>query len=155
MRGLLVSSIVLLALAPWAPQVQANPLARCPSGTVKPTLITNGAGGTIVVSVSLRNTSGHSCVARGRVVLAIRDAQTRRLLDVVGNPHRKAIDRSLRPGKTLTFALQWLNYCGPGRPVVLEATWGSKRAAERAGYPGARCDSSSAPSRLRPFRLGR
>jgi hypothetical protein len=151
MRRLVLLAIVGTALAAGATHVDAAPIARCPARHVDLGLATNGATGAILVSVSLWNASGHACAARGRVVFAVRDARTRRILDIVGNPHAKVVDRTIRTGETPMFTLRWSNYCGPGRPVLLEASFGAKRADQRDAYPGARCDTPASPSRLRLF----
>jgi hypothetical protein len=87
------------------------------------------------------------------MTVALRDAKTRRLLRVVGNPHVEAISSRLRAGRNNVFRLEWENYCGPGRPMLFEARYGKRRDVERSNYAGARCESAAAPSRLRLFRL--
>ena len=99
------------------------------------------------------NRSGHACTARGRMVVSLRDAKTRRLLRIVGNPHAKSIRARLRLGRNNVFTLEWENYCGPGRPMLFEASFGARRDVQRSNYPGARCESARSPSRLRLFRL--
>jgi len=85
------------------------------------------------------------------MVASLRDAKTRRLLRIVGNPHAKSMRARLRPGRNNVFRLEWENYCGPGRPMLFEARFGTRRDVERSNYPGARCESEAAPSRLRLF----
>jgi hypothetical protein len=86
-------------------------------------------------------------------VLALRDAKTHRLLRIRGNPHAVTVRRPVRAGTHTIFALQWSNYCGPGKPLLLIVSLGARRAVERDDYPGARRDSADAPSQLRVFRL--
>lgn len=83
------------------------------------------------------------------------DAKTHRLLRIVGNPHAKAVQGRLRPGRNNVFTLEWENYCGPGRPMLFVVRFGGRQAVQRSNYPGARCESRAAPSRLRLFRLPR
>jgi hypothetical protein len=89
------------------------------------------------------------------MTLAIRDAKTRRLLRIVGNPHTAVIRGRLRRGTRGVFMRQWVNYCGPRRPLVYELTLGSLRFREWDENPGARCESAAAPSTLRVFRIRR
>jgi hypothetical protein len=128
-------------------------LPECAPRSLTPTVRTNGAGGTILIYAGLRNTGGHACLAGGRLVLAVRDARTHRLLRIHGNPHATNIRRRLRVGTNNIFTLQWSNYCGPGKPLLLVASLGAQRAVERDHYPGARCETPDAPSQLRLFRL--
>ena len=86
-------------------------------------------------------------------MLTLRDAKTHRLLRIRGNPYAVTVWRPVRAGTHTIFALQWSNYCGPGKPLLLIASLGTRRGVERDNYPGARCDSADAPSQLRLFRL--
>jgi hypothetical protein len=153
MFGVAVLLVALGWLAP--PAGGTSRLAPCKLGALAPSVRTNGAGGTILVYVGLRNTSGRACAARARVTLALQDARTRRLLRIEGNPHSQTIRGRLRAGNRHLFTMQWSNYCGAPRPLVFEATLGSRRAVERSNYPGARCETADVPSRLRVFRLRR
>jgi hypothetical protein len=128
-------------------------LPECAARSLAPAVRTNGAGGTILIYAGLRNTGGHACLAGGRLVLSLRDAKTHRLLRIYGNPHATTGLRRLRVGTNNIFTLQWSNYCGPGKPLLLIASLGVRRAVERDHYPGARCESAEAPSQLRLFRL--
>ena len=127
----------------------------CSARDLVPRIDTNGAGGTIIVYATLWNTSARACTGRGRLVVSLRDAKSNRLLRVVGNPHAKLVHRRLRAGRNSVFWLQWENYCGPGRPMVFQATFARRRDVQRSAYPGARCESPSTPSRLRVFRIRR
>jgi hypothetical protein len=149
-------AVVLVALG-WftAPAPGTSRLAPCNVDALAPYVWTNGAGGTILVYVGLRNTTGRACVARARVTLALRNLKTRRLLRIDGNPHSQTMRGRLRAGKRHLFTMQWSNYCGPLKPLIFEATLGARRAAERSHYPGARCETADVPSRLRVFRLRR
>jgi hypothetical protein len=128
-----------------APVLLAIAALPCPTGSLQPTMHTNGAGGTILIYVGVRKTGPRACGARARVTLALRDAKTRRLPRIKGNPH----------GRVTPFTLQWVNYCGPPRPLVIEARLGARRVVERSAYPGARCETADVPSRLTVFRLRR
>ena len=86
-------------------------------------------------------------------MLTLRDAKTHRLLRIRGNPHAATVRRPVRAGTHTIFALQWSNYCGPGKPLLLIASLGTRRSVERDNYPGAPCDSADTPSQLRLFRL--
>lgn len=130
-------------------------LPVCAARSLQPKLYTNGAGGTIIIYANLRNADRRACLGSGRVTIALRDAKTRRLLRVVGNPHTKRLHGRLHPGENNLFALQWRNYCGPGKPMVFEESFGIQRVIERSHYPGARCETSATPSTLRLFRLPR
>jgi len=147
-------AVLLLALGWFAvPAGGTSRLAPCDVGALAPYLWTNGAGGTILVYVGLRNTSGRACVARARVTLALRDMRTRRLLRIEGNPHSQTVRGRLRAGNRHLFTMQWSNYCGNPRPLVFEATLGTHRAFEHSNNPGARCETADVPSRLRVFRI--
>ena len=113
----------------------------------------NGATGTVLIYVGLRNRSGHACLARGRAVLALRDAKTHTLLHIYANPYARTVRRSLRRGLNNLFTLQWKNYCGPGRPLLLIVSFAGRRAVERDAYPGARCELPDIPSELRLFHV--
>jgi hypothetical protein len=148
-----VTEVRLLRLISAAAALATPP--PCHAADVEPQILTNGAGGTIIVYAMLRNRSGRACTARGRMVVSLRDGKTKRLLKILGNPHAKRVDGRLRAGRNSVFWLQWQNYCGPGRPMLFEATFGRKRDVERSAYPGARCEAPSQPSRLRLFRIRR
>jgi hypothetical protein len=153
-------ALCVLALAPdtiaatAAPnEIAAAPVASCAPRSVHPRVDTNGASGQIFVYVDLHNTTGHACLTHGRLFLSLRDAKTHRLLHIVGNPHGQRVDRRLRAGRNRIFTVVWSNYCGPGRPMDFEVRFGAEHTAQRSGYPGARCDSKSQPSRLKLFHL--
>jgi hypothetical protein len=148
--GLLFAAAVIASGPGSARSLQ---LPACAARSLTPAVRTNGAGGTILIYAGLRNTGGHACLAGGRLVLALRDARTHRLLRIHGNPHAKTVLRRLRVSTNNIFTLQWSNYCGPGKPLLLVVSFGAQRAVERDHYPGARCESPDAPSQLRLFRL--
>ncbi len=147
--------LVAAALTSTGAASGSGNVAPCSARKLEPRVDTNGASGRIYVYAILWNTSGHPCTAGGRMVASLRDAKTRRLLRIVGNPHAKSIHARLRPGRNNVFTLEWENYCGPGRPMLFEVRFGTRRDVERSNYPGARCESASAPSRLRLFKLPR
>jgi hypothetical protein len=149
------SLIAVVALAAVPGASASAPVPDCATTALAPTVRTNGAGGTIIIYAGLRNTSGRACFVRGRVLLALRDARTHRLLRIAGNPHAERLHDRLHRGYNTVFALQWSNYCGPGRPLILVVSFGRKQASERDSYPGARCESPAVPSTLRLFRLPR
>ncbi len=148
--GLLFAAAVI---ASGSGSARSPQLPGCAARSVTPAVRTNGAGGAILIYAGLRNTGDHACLAGGRLVLALRDARTHRLLRIHGNPHAKTVLRRLRVGTNNIFTLQWSNYCGPGKPLLLVVSLGAQRAVERDHYPGARCESPDAPSQLRLFRL--
>jgi hypothetical protein len=153
--GLTLALSALVALgASSAGTTGTGDTPACAARALAPAVRTNGAGGTILIYVGLRN-AGHVCSAQGQLLLALRDAKSGRLLRIVGNPHATLLRGRIRAGKHNIFTLQWMNYCGRGKPLVLVATFGGKRAVERSNYPGARCESKAAPSQLRMFRLPR
>jgi uncharacterized protein DUF4232 len=123
----------------------------CSARDLRPRVDTNGAGGTIIVYATLRNTSGRACTARGRLVVSLRDAATHRLLAVRGNPRVQPVRGRMRAGRNDVVWLQWENYCGPGRPMLFDVAFGGRHATQRSAYPGARCDTRGQPSRLRLF----
>jgi hypothetical protein len=140
----------------WAISVAAAVAAPpCAAGAIEPRVDTNGASGRIYVYTMLWNRGRRACSARGRVTASLVDARTHRLLRIVGNPHTNLFRTRLRPGRNNVFTLEWENYCGPGRPMLFVVHFGGRRAVQRSNYPGARCESASAPSRLRLFRLPR
>jgi hypothetical protein len=147
--------IVLAASAFTAPGAGSGGVPACAPGALEPQVDTNGASGRIYVYATVWNRSGHPCTARGRMTVSLLDAKSRRLLRIVGNPHVKVVRRRLRSRRNNLFRLEWENYCGPGRPMLFEARFGRRRDVERSNYPGARCESASAPSRLRTFHLPR
>jgi hypothetical protein len=142
--------VAVVAAAVAAPAGSGGP-AVCASAALAPQVGTNGASGRIYVYATLWNRSRGSCTARGKVVVRLVDAKTRHLLKILGNPHIADIKRTLRVGRNAIVTLEWENYCGPGRPMLLEVLYGKRRDAERSNYPGARCDSPGVPSRLRLF----
>ena len=108
----------------------------------------NGAGGSVYIYVTIT-----SCRVAGRATLTLRDAKTRRLLKIRGNPISGSVQlRTFRHGRAV-LAFVWQNYCGPGRPLLVQARFATRLALERDRYPGARCDVRSQPSTIRPFRL--
>ena len=113
----------------------------------------NGATGSIFIYVSVRKTGSSPCRATGRASLALRDAKTRRLLRIRGNPWSRTLKPSTFTHSRAQLTFVWRNYCGPGRPLLVEARFGAHQAVERDHYPGARCDVPSRPSTLTPFRL--
>jgi hypothetical protein len=148
--ALLLSAVVLAA---GSGEARSGTMTDCTPRSLSPAVLTNGAGGTIIIFVRLRNSAGHACFARGRLMLTLRDAKTHRLLRIRGNPHAATVRRPVRAGTHTIVALQWSNYCGPGKPLLLIASLGTRRSVERDNYPGARCDSADTPSQLRLFRL--
>ena len=147
---LLLSAAVLAAGSGGA---RSGTMPDCTPRSLSPAVLTNGASGTIIIFIRLRNAAGHSCFARGRLLFTLRDAKTHRLLRIRGNPHAATVRRPVRAGTHTIFALQWSNYCGPGKPLLLIASLGTRRSVERDNYPGARCDLADAPSHLLLFRL--
>ena len=128
-------------------------LPECAAHSLTPTVRTNGASGTLLIYAGLRNSSGRACVVRGHLVLALRDEKSRRPLRIHGNPHATTVSRRLRSGTNNIFTLQWSNYCGPGKALLIVVNLGARHALERDHYPGARCEFANAPSQLRVFRL--
>ncbi len=146
--GALGVAVLVTPLATAGPAETAA-LRTCPASTIVLTVNTNGAGGSVLIYVGLRNRGGHTCLARGRASLALRDAATHTLLHVYANPYTRAVNRSLRRGPNNLFTLQWQNYCGPGRPLLIVASFGKRQAVEHDAYPDARCDLPDVPSQLR------
>jgi hypothetical protein len=130
-------------------------LPFCAAKTAAPAVDTNGATGTVLIYVGLRNRSGHACRARGRATLALRDAKTHALLHIYANPYARTVRRSLRRGLNNLFTMQWKNYCGPGRPLLIVASFARRQAVEREAYAGARCELPDVPSELRLVHLPR
>jgi hypothetical protein len=147
---LLLSAAVLAAGSGGA---RSGTMPDCTPRSLSPAVLTNGASGTIIIYVRLRNSAGHACFANVRLMLTLRDAKTHRLLRIRGNPHAAMVRRTVRAGTHTIFFLQWSNYCGPGKPLLLIESLGRRRSVERDNYPGARCDSADAPSQLRLFHL--
>ena len=147
------STAVLMATVAATGPAESIVLPACAAKTTVPAVDTNGASGTILIYVGLRNRSRHACLARGRAVLALRDAKTHALLHIYANPYARTVRRSLRRGLNNLFALQWKNYCGPGRPLLIIATFARRQAVQRDAYPGARCELPDVPSELRLFHL--
>ena len=148
-----LGAVVLPAAVAGTRPTQSIRLPACAAKTTLPAVDTNGATGTVLIYVGLRNRSGHACLARGRAVLALRDAKTHVLLHVYANPYARSVRRSLRGGLNNLFTLQWQNYCGPGRPLLIIASFARRQAVERDLYPGARCELPDVPSELRLFHL--
>jgi Protein of unknown function (DUF4232) len=123
-------------------------LTACATRALVVTVATNGAGGTVQIYVGLRNRGRRPCAVRGRASLRLRDARTHALLHVYRNPYTKTVRSSLRRGPNTLFTLQWQNYCGPGRPLLIVAAFGRRRAIERDPYPGARCELPDVQSEL-------
>jgi hypothetical protein len=149
----LFSTAALLAAVAATGPAESIVLPACAAKTTVPAVDTNGATGTVLIYVGLRNRAGHACLARGRAVLALRDAKTHALLHIYANPYSRTVRRSLHRGLNNLFTLQWKNYCGPGRPLLVIASFAGRQALERDAYPGARCELPDVPSELRLFRL--
>jgi hypothetical protein len=145
----LLSAVAALAAASGS--AATHTVSACATRAVVVTVATNGAGGKIQIYVGLRNRGRHLCLVRGRATLALRDASSRALLHVYGNPYTRRVQRSLRRGPNNLFTLEWQNYCGPGRPLLIIATFGRRQAVERDAYPGARCELPDIPSELHLF----
>lgn len=146
--GAFVLAAFVLAAGGAAGHAQATRLPTCATRAIVLTVGTNGAGGTVLIYVGLRNRGRHACLVRGRATLALRDAGTHALLHVYGNPYTRAVHRSLGRGPNNLFTLQWQNYCGPGRPLLIVASFGKRQAIEHDAYPGARCELPDVPSQL-------
>jgi len=146
------TAVSTFAIAGTQPE-RSSRLPTCSAKRTVPAVDTNGATGTVLIYVGLRNRSGHACLARGRAVLALRDAKTHTLLHIYANPYARTVRRSLRRGLNNLFTLQWKNYCGPGRPLLLIVSFAGRRAVERDAYPGARCELPDIPSELRLFHV--
>ena len=146
----LSAAVLTTAVAATEP-AQSIRLPACAAKTTVPTIGTNVATGTVLIYVGLRNRSGHACLARGRAVLALRDAKTHVLLHIYANPYARTVRKTLRRGLNNLFTLQWKNYCGPGRPLLLIVSFARRQAVERDSYPGARCELPDVPSELRLF----
>ena len=149
------STAVLMAAVAATGPAESIVLPACAAKTTAPAVDTNSATGTVLIYVGLRNRSGHACRARGRATLALRDAKTHALLHIYANPYARMVRRSLRRGLNNLFTLQWKNYCGPGRPLLIVASFARRQAVERDAYPGARCELPDVPSELRLFHLPR
>jgi Protein of unknown function (DUF4232) len=147
--GAFVLAVVFAATG----QAQPTRLPTCTTRTIVLTIDTNGATGRVLIYVGLRNRGRHACLVRGRATLALRDADTHARLHVYGNPYTRAVDRSLGRGRNNLFTLQWQNYCGPGRPLLIVASFGKRKAVEHDAYPGARCELPDVPSQLRLVHL--
>jgi hypothetical protein len=128
-------------------------LPACGVKTTVPAVDSNGATGTVLIYVGLRNRAGRACLARGRAALALRDARTHALLRIYNNPYSRTVRRSLHRGLNNLFTLQWRNYCGPSRPLLVIASFAGRQARERDSYPGARCELPDVTSELRLFHL--
>jgi hypothetical protein len=144
---------LLLTPAATAGNSTTKALPRCATRAIVVTVSTNGAGGTVQIYVGLRNRGRHACFVRGRATLALRDAATHALLHVYRNPYTRATKRPLRRGLNILFALQWQNYCGPGRPLLIIASFGRRQAVEHDAYPGARCELPDVQSELSVFHV--
>jgi hypothetical protein len=123
----------------------------CATRALVITVATNGAGGKVLIFVGLRNRGRRACAVRGRASLALRDADTHAVLHVYGNPYTRTVRSSLRRGPNTLFTLQWQNYCGPPRPLLVVASFGRRQAIEHDATPGARCELPDVPSQLLLF----
>jgi len=128
--------------------VAMHALPVCATRVVVLTVATNGATGRILIYVELRNRGRRACLVRGRASLSLRDAGTHRLLHVHGNPYTKTVRARLRRGRNGLFTLQWQNYCGPGKPMLIVASFDRRQAVEHDPDPGARCALPDVPSQL-------
>jgi hypothetical protein len=153
--AVLFSTAVLMAAVAETDPAESIVLPACAAKTTAPAVDTNGATGTVLIYVGLRNRSGHACRARGRATLALRDAKTHALLHIYANPYARTVRRSLRRGLNNLFTMQWKNYCGPGRPLLIVASFARRQAVEREAYAGARCELPDVPSELRLVHLPR
>jgi hypothetical protein len=129
-------------------RAETTVVPACATRSLVVTVSTNGAGGKELIYIGLRNRGGRACFARASATLALRDATTHVLLHVYGNPYMRSVRRTLRKGANTLFTLQWQNYCGPDRPLLVVATFGRRRAVEHDSNPGARCDLPDVPSQL-------
>jgi hypothetical protein len=151
MKRLAIAAIVVVAALAATAQARPSVLLVCAKRAIVLTVSSNGASGRVQIYVGLRNRGRHACLVQGRAGLALRDAATHGLLHVYGNPYTRALQRSLRRGPNMLFTLQWQNYCGPGRPLLVVASFGRRQAVEHDAYPGARCELPDVPSELSLF----
>jgi hypothetical protein len=138
----------LLTTPITAGQAATTAVPACATRSLVVTVSSNGAGGKELIYVGLRNRGGRMCSTGGRVTLALRDATTHALLHVYGNPYVRVVRRTLRRGANTLVTLQWQNYCGPERPLLVVATFGRRRAVEHDSNPGARCELPDVHSQL-------
>ena len=135
----------------------ASAARPCRSADLRARGDTNGAGGTIVVSIGFVNRSGRPCLLRGRAAVELFDPVGRRLrADVYEakplGPTRPGV---LEPGRKGGLILFWRNWCGRRPPgydrrftarVDLPARGGTLTVPFRGTFP--RCDVPSEPPAL-------
>lgn len=179
--GVLLLALVQPALAagrpnvvPWLPlrpaKAPANPplAPPCRAGDLRPRLFLQGATGSLVGGVDLRNGGPRSCSLVGHPTVSFTGAaaaqETWRVhllaaspapTDVLADPPGSL--RALAPGKSATVALSWSNWCGPGATptgspgappdaLALRLAGGTTLAVPLTRAP--RCDQRQVPSTL-------
>lgn len=157
---------------PWLdqhpPKASAHPplAPPCRAADLRPQLYLQGATGSLVGGVDLRNVGRAPCAVLGWPRVSFTGAaaastqwQVRKLaaspvpLDVLADTPGSL--RALRPGKTATVSLFWSNWCGPGAQptgasgtppdgIALSLASGTTVTVPLTRAP--RCDAPQAPS---------
>lgn len=156
-------SVAVATVIPWLPRrparVSANPTLApaCRADDLRAHLALQGATGSLVGGIGLRNTGAAPCSLSGSPHLSIIGAhgarwQLKRLgrspqpLDVLADPPGSL--RALAPGKSAGVAVFWSNWCGsrPPRAFVLALAGNTQLVVPVSSAP--RCDQPSAVSLL-------
>jgi hypothetical protein len=165
---------------PWVnerpPSVPEPPLAKpCQADGLRTSLFLQGATGSLVGGVTVRNATATKCSLRGRVHVHFvgASAEATRWETVAGpalarDPSavydRGSSLRALGPGRPAYVPLQWRNWCPPGTaetsvgapPEILIVDLPRRRGSLHLPLSGApRCDSPPDPSVLVVGRLTR
>jgi Protein of unknown function (DUF4232) len=173
-----VASLAVTAgqVIPWLPlpppKEPLRPLAPpCRASHLAAKLDLNGATGSLVLFVTLRNVGPASCSLRGRPAVALEGKNaaaahwvTKPMATAFAEPASvRARLRALHPGETAIVSIWWSNWCGPGSqpasgpgppPDDLLLTLPVSGDPVRLATSNApRCDDPTAPSILavQPF----
>lgn len=156
---------------PWLPlRARLEPLrplaSPCRAAALTPHFGLNGATGSLVLAVSLKNTSARACSLRGRprvapvgVNVASVHWQTKPSSVSIAEPAVLGLRlRALRPGEAALLSVWWSNWCGPNSqpasgpappPDAILLTLPNDGGVIRLPVTNApRCDDPTAPSTL-------
>lgn len=165
-HGAVVARAVIAGalLIPWLDErpVTASPhpplAAPCRAGQLRVQVFLQGATGSLVGGIRLRNASTSACALVGHPRISIvgsashlsrwrveRIPASPQPLDVIADPPGSL--RALAPGKSAAVTIYWSNWCG-ARPDGFELALaaGTRLLVPFAGAP--RCDAAQYPSKL-------
>jgi Protein of unknown function (DUF4232) len=150
---LLLAAVFAVAAASTSPPHAAP--AACLGHQLAARAMFEGATGAAEGGITLRNASRHSCVLRGRAIVAFAadGAQLNARVTVGRGTDGRRRDRALvlRPRATAFVHVRWSNWCGPRYSAVTARLWMQSvepRVRVRGTLAPPRCDDSATDSRV-------